>query len=474
MREADGRIIDLGEDEGDEIFFRSTSSRPRSAPPLGDSHGPVPHVEQGTSISSLEVAREYNAQDGFLSLRKPTQATWMVEDIFGPQTGGHRPARVATTSSLGAVLDDVKADPQLLGLHSSTTSASSDTTIDDTFSFTRKTIGQATLGGGSAASHTLRLDAQTRHVPLQDPFRLSVPYGARPPIEFTDHYTATLSSSIGSRVSANEESERSSLEVQSDVQQGASRQGSRAPSSTGSGSDFSISELRRPGVGDKMFTSPAALESNTVSQPTICPGVGTLIDPIIVGAEGEDSKGRNSETPLVSIDRYGQLSASRPSAPTRTSQPFPLMSLPRTSSRALRVKPREQPLLEEQSMDLRAILMSGSKRVPGVQTKTRRQAIIEVPQLSQTDDEVEDTLEQSRGCEELPIDTSFKHDSEQFEKEANSFSTVVMDSVVDKSMSSAECLLLWTPYSYCCSSTQATPTKGPDTASKLEQNPTET
>lgn len=367
----------------------------------------------------------------------------------------------------------MKADPHLLGLHSSTTSASSGTTIDDTFSFTRKSVRQATTGGGS---QSLRLDAQARHIPLQDPFRLSVPYGARPPTGFTDHFTVGLSSSIGSRVSANEESEKSSLDIQSDAQQGASPQGSKAPSVTGSGSDFSISELRRPGVGDKMFTTPAALESDTVSQPTICPGVGTLIDPIIVGAEGEDSKGPHPETPLVSINRYeqSQSSTSRPSAPTRTSQPSPLMSLPGTSSRALRVKPREQPLLEEQSMDLRAILMSGSKRVPGVQAKTRRRAAIQAPLLSQTDDEVEDTLEQSRGCEELSMDMSFKQDSEQFEKEANSFSTVVIDSVVDKSMSSAECLLLWTPYSYCCSSTQATPAKGPGTASKLEQNPTET
>jgi len=448
VRENDGHIIDIGEDEGDEIFFRSTSSRPRSRSSLGDSHGrPVPHVEQGASISTQDVEREHNAQNAFLSLRNPTQVTWTVEDIFGPQTGGnHRPPGndiVATTSSLGAVRDDVKADPHLLGLHSSTTSASSGTTIDDTFSFTRKTVRQATLSDGGAASHTLRLDAQTRHVRPQDQFRLSVPYGARPPTGF-NHDTG-LASSIGSRVSANEESEKSSLEIQSDAQQGASRQGGGAPSATGSGSDFSISELTRPGVGDKMFTSPAALEPDTVSEPTIFPGVGTFIDPIIVGAEGEGSKGLHPETPLVSVDQNEQpqpfASSPSPSAPTSTSQPFPL-SLPESSSRAMGVKPLEPPLLEEQSMDLRAILMSGRKRLPRVQPKTRRRPVIQAPLLLQTDDEVEDTLDQSRGCEELPIDMSFKHDSEQFEKEATSFSTVVVDSVVDKCMLSAERLLL--------------------------------
>ena len=447
MREADGHIIDLGEDEGDEIFFRSTSSRPRSRSSLGDSHGrPVPHIEQGTSSSTLEVERERKAQDAFLSLRNPTQVTWTVEDIFGPQTGGnHRPPAndvVATPSSLSAVPDDVKADPHPLGLHSSTTSASSGTTIDDTFSFTRKTVKQATFSGGGAAGHTLRFDAQTRHIRPQDQLRLSVPYGARPPTGFTDHYTAGLASSIGSRANANDESERSSLEIQSDAQQGASRQGSGAPSATGSGSDFSISELVRPGVGDKMFTSPSALESDTVSEPTIFPGVGTLVDPIIVG---EDSKGPHPETPLVSVGQNEQpqpsASSPSPSALTSTSQPFPL-SLPESSSRAMEVKPLEPPLLEEQSMDLRAILMSGRKRLPGVQAKTRKRSVIQAPLLPQTDDEVGDTLGQSRGCEELPMDASFKHDSEQFEKEATSFSTVVIDSVVDKCMSYTERLLL--------------------------------
>ena len=452
MREADGHIIDLGEDEGDEIFFRSTSSRPRSRSSLGDSYRrPVPHVEQGTSTSTStstpEVERDHKAQDVFLSLRNPTQVTWTVEDIFGPQTGGnHRPPGndlVTTPSSLSAVHDDVKADPHLLGLHSSTTSASSGTTIDDTFSFTRKAVRQATLSGGGAAGHTLRLDAQSRRIRPQDQLRLSVPYGARPPTGFTDHYTAGLASSIGSRASANEESEKSSLEIQSDAQQGASRQGSGAPSATGSGSDFSISELVRPGVGDKMFTSPTALESDTVSEPTIFPGVGTLVDPIIVG---EDSKGPHPETRLVSVDHneQPQPSSSSPSAsaPTSTSQPFPLMSLAEPSSRAMEVKPLELPLLEEQSMDLRAILMSGRKRLPGVQAKTRRRSVIKAPLLTQTDNEVEGTLDQSRGCEELPMDASFKHDSEQFEKEATSFSTVVIDSAVDKCMSSAERLLL--------------------------------
>jgi len=471
VREADGHIIDLGEDDGEEIFFRSTSSRPRSRSSLGESHGrPVPHVERGNCISSLEVAQEQNVQDVFLSLRNPTQAAWMVEDIFGPQTGDQGDLRrndlVATTSCLDAILDDVKADSYLLGLHSSTVSASSDTTIEDTFNFTKKAAGHPTLSGRGAASHIYCLSAGAHRTPPQDPFRLSVPYGARPPIGLAEHHAASFASSIGSRVSASEESKNSSVEIQSDAQQGT-------PPATSSGSDLSVGMLGRPGIGDKMFTSLALLESDTVSEPTICPGVGTLIDPIIVGAEGEDSKGPHTETPLAFIDQIEQLqpSASSLAAPNSAPQPVRLMSVPEPSSRSMELKPLELPLLDEQS-DLRAILMSGSKRSSGIQTKTRRRAGIQAPLLSYTGDEVEDTPDQSRGCEELPMDMSFKRDSEHFEKEATSFSTVVIDSEVDKSMSSADRLLLSVPYSRCCSSTQATPTKGPDKASRLEQNPT--
>jgi len=397
----------------------------------------------------------------------------MIEDIFGPQTGDHlrlpESDFVASTSSQGANLDDVKADPYLLSLQSSTASASSGTTIEDTFNFTKKAIRQPTL---SCASHTLRLDARTRHIPPQDPFRVSVPYGARPPTGLSHHDAVGLSSSIGSQVSAIEESDRSSVEIQSDTQQAASLQGSVALSATGSGSDLSIGGLARPGVGDKMFTSPALLGFDAVSEPTICPGVGTLIDPIIVGTQGEDFEESHPETPLVSIDQKERLqsSASGPSALASTSESFPLMSLPETSSRAMEVKPLELPLLEEQSMDLRAILMSGKRRLPGVQPKTRRQTVIRAPLLSRTDVVVENTLDQSRGCEEPPMD---KHDSEQYEKEATSFSTVVMDSEKENSMSSADHLLLWAPYLHWCSSTQAPPTKDPGTASELEQNPTE-
>ena len=481
MCEANGHIIDLGEDEGEEIFFRSTSSRPRSGSSLSDSHGrPLPHVEHGTSISSLENAPERNIQNVFLSLRNPTQAPWMVEDIFGPQTGDHRhpPGEdlVTTTTSLGAVVDDVKADPYLLGLHSSTTSASSGTTIEDTFNFTKKAVRQPTLSGSGAASHSLRLGAQTHSIPPQDPFRLSVPYGARPPTGLADHNTAGLASSFGSQISASEEFDSSSLEIQSGAQQEASRHGSVALSATGSGSDLSISGLGRPGVGDKMFTSPALLESDAVSEPTICPGVGTPIDPIIVGTEGDGFKRPRPETPLISIDQneQPQPSTSSPSALTSTPGPSHLMGLPETSSRAMGDQPLEQLLLEEQSMDLRAILMSGSKRLSGVQAKTRRRAVMQAPLCSQMDDEVGDSLDQSRGCEEPPMDMSFKHDSEQFEKEATSFSTVVMDSEVDKSMSSADQSSALDSYSHWYSSTQATPTEDPATTSELEQNPTET
>ena len=411
MRHADAHIIDLGEDEDGDIFFRSTSSMPRSRSSLGDSHGlPVPNAEQGNSISGLEAAREHNAQDVFLSLRYPTETPLMVEDLFGPQTGGDHchPARndlLATTSSLGAVLGHVRTDSYL---HSSSASASSGATIEDTFNFTKKAAGQPALSDGGTANHTLRFGAQARHTPPQDLLHLSVPYGVRPP------------SSTISRVSASEESP---LETQGEAQHGTPGRGSRTPSAISSGSDMSISELSRPRIGDKMFIAPALLESDTASEPTICPGVGTLIDPIIVGVDDEDSKGPRIEVPHTSVDQREppEPSASSLSAPT-TSQPSPLMGVLGTSH-STDVKVPELPLFDEQSRDLMAIIMSGSKR---------RQAAIPTSPFSQTHDEAEDTPNQSRGQEEM--DMSFKRSSEHFDKEATSFSTEVVDSTVDNSM----------------------------------------
>lgn len=409
MREVDGHIIDLGEDDGDEIFFRSTSSMPQSRSSLGDSHRPVAHAEQRNSISSLEVTREHNVQDVFLSLRCPTQAPWMVEDIFGPQMGDrNHPTRnelVTTKSSLGGVLDNMKSDSYFRGLHSSTASASSGATIDDTFNFTKKGVRQPGSSSGRPARHT------------QDPLRLSVSHDAHPP---SDYYFDSFASSTGSRVSASEESP---LEPQ---QQRASHYGG-APSATSSG-DLSINELGRPGIGDKLFTSRALLESDTA---TICQGAGTLTDPIVVGVEGEDSKGSHTEAPLVSVNQYKQPqpSTSSPPAPIGTSQPIPL-SVPKSPSRATEAKAFEPPVLEEEASDLKAILMSGSKRL---QTKKRRRAVVQAPVLLQTDDEVEDA-DLSRGQEELFMDVSVKHDSEHPKMEATSFSTEVIDSTVDSSM----------------------------------------
>jgi hypothetical protein len=431
MRETGGHIIDLGEEESDEIFFRSTSSMPRSGSPLGDSHRPsVPHAEQGNSTSGLEVMREHNTQDVLFALRYPTQTTTMVEDLFGSQSGDHRrPSRndpVATTSSLGSVLDDVKTDPFPLGLHSSTASASSGVTMEDTFNFTKKGVKQPGLSKRDGPRRILRLSARSRRTP-QDPLRLSVSYGARPPTTSADHYPASFASSTGSRVlSASGESERSPLGIQSEAQQDASRPGGGTPSATSSGSDLSISRLGRPGIGDKMFVLTAPLNSDVVSEPTVCPEVGTLIDSI----EGENSKGPQTEDLLAPIQsEQPQPPASSPSVPTSTPQPVPC---PEMFSLSLEGKPSGLRLLDDQSMDLQAIL-SGSECLPGMQTKRRSRAITQT--------------------EALPVDTPSKHNSDHFERsrnssatrlllEATSFSTEVIDSTVDSSMWSAAYILL--------------------------------
>jgi len=440
LREVDGHIIDLGEDE-DEIFFRSTSSMPRSRSSQGDLHGLlVPHSEQGHSASSPGVARENHVEDVFLSLRQPTQTPWMIEDIFGLQTRDNRYSPksdlVATTSALGASLDNANTDPYVFELNSSTASASSDVTIEDTFNFTKKGIRQPGL-----SDRTLRLGEQVRHTPPQDPLGLSVPYGARPPTGLAEHGSASFASSNGSRVSASEESEKSPLEMQSDAQQGASLRDSGAPSATSSGSDLSVNGRDCPGIGAKLFTSPALLEPDTVSEPTVCPGIGTLIDPIVVGVVGK----RWKELHTVGQHEQTQPSTSSPSAPTSTSQPVPLLNVPVSPFCSVEVKALEPPSLEEQPEDLRAILMSSSKPSSSAQTKKRRRTAVQTRLLPQTDDEVEHPPSQPRGREELPMTTSSKHGSEHFEKEATSFSTEVIDSTVDDSMSSANRLLLVIP-----------------------------